>query len=191
VAAWADQSGNARDLAESTNKPLWQASQVNGMPAILFDGVNDKLLSAGIALPQPFTMLLLYQEVVHTNGNIIFSTANVGGGNAPEIYMDTVNTAIVKSGTVGAAVHVGTGGFALVTGIANGTSSTIALNDGSPQTNPADINGAGDILALGCRGDATSFANINVAELVLLGGSVSAPDKAALLEYFRTLYGLW
>jgi hypothetical protein len=48
VSAWADQSGNALDMAQATaaNQPLYVASWKNGKPALTFDGTNDVLSRA-------------------------------------------------------------------------------------------------------------------------------------------------
>lgn len=192
VSTWADQSGNGHDLTSSlTKRPLWQTAQINGVPAILFDGVNDQLLQASVSLPEPFTMLLLYEEIVHTAGSLILSTSPDNSGTGAEFYMNIGNTAIVRPSFVGASVTIGTGIFALLTGIANGTSSTLALNDGTPQTNAADLSGTGTVISAGCRGNGFTPANVNIAEIVLMSGAVSPTDKTALLSYFQLTYGLW
>jgi hypothetical protein len=186
VSDWADQSGNAHNLSEATNKPLWQASQVNGIPAILFDGVNDVLASAALSLPQPYTIFLLYKEVVHSGlGKWVLTT------NGPGIFMvnGAPETIIAVPGTIGAQVVPGTANFVLLTAVANGTSSTLALNNGTPQTDPDNLVGTATELRLGA-GFGT-FSNINVAEVVLLSGAVTPSERTAMLDYFRTVYGLW
>lgn len=184
VANWADLSGNGHDIAEATNKPLWEASKINGVPALLFDGVNDGLASGVIALTQPYTILLLYKEIVHAQ----CWPFSMGGGCG--IFMSSSSpTQIAVAGFPGAGVTVGTTNYALLTGVADGASSTLALNDGVPQTDPTNLSGTATEIRLGAG--FTSFGNISAAELVLLSGAVSAPDRAALLAYFKTTYGLW
>jgi hypothetical protein len=73
--------------------------------------------------------------------------------------------------------------------VANGTSSTLALNNGTPQTDPDNLVGTATELRLGA-GFGT-FSNINVAEVVLLSGAVTPSERTAMLDYFRTVYGLW
>tara|TARA_R110000822_G_scaffold120614_1_gene254087 strand:+ start:341 stop:1111 length:771 start_codon:yes stop_codon:yes gene_type:complete len=43
VSQWDDRSGNARNVTQATagNKPVYTVNQVNGLPAIVFDGSND------------------------------------------------------------------------------------------------------------------------------------------------------
>jgi hypothetical protein len=40
VSLWTDQSTNGWSFHEATNKPLWEANQVNGHPSVRFDGVS-------------------------------------------------------------------------------------------------------------------------------------------------------
>lgn len=50
VACWRDVSGNARDYAQATTakRPTLQANIKNGLPGVLFDGVDDYLDGVGI-----------------------------------------------------------------------------------------------------------------------------------------------
>lgn len=45
VTTWADISGNGNDVTQSTGskKPTYQTNQINGLPAVVFDGVDDQL----------------------------------------------------------------------------------------------------------------------------------------------------
>src|SRR5215831_11869900 len=48
VGTWPDQSGNGIDATQATsgNKPIYKVNIINGLPALLFDGVDD-FLSCG------------------------------------------------------------------------------------------------------------------------------------------------
>ncbi len=45
VSTWADQSGNGNDVSQGTgaSQPTWVDAQVNGLPVVRFDGVDDVL----------------------------------------------------------------------------------------------------------------------------------------------------
>lgn len=49
VAAWKDQSGNAKDMLQAVNadQPTWTASVTNGRPGLSFDGIAQFLATAG------------------------------------------------------------------------------------------------------------------------------------------------
>jgi hypothetical protein len=180
VSPWTDISGNGRDLTEATNKPLWVASQVNGQPIVRFDGVNDKLKSGAFSIAGPHTLAMVFK---YSSGSVSFST---GATSAPEIYQ---NVKLAKSGTVGPSV-VGTAAFQLALGIAQAGSCTIALNNGS-DVGGSDVSGTAVEVCLGARSDLSSFGAVDIAEAVLIAGVISAGERAALLAYVQSYYGLW
>jgi hypothetical protein len=64
VAKWYDQSGNGRDLAQSTAAAQPSISLLaNGLPGMTFDGSNDNLQTAGFTLAQPFSFNVIYRRV--------------------------------------------------------------------------------------------------------------------------------
>jgi hypothetical protein len=65
VATWTDLAPAPHDLSQATgaNQPTYNTNQINGLPAVTFDGTNDSLASAAWASP--------------TAGGTIFAVANV------------------------------------------------------------------------------------------------------------------
>jgi hypothetical protein len=53
VTSWTDSSGNGRTLTQATaaNQPAFSTAQVNGLPAVTFDGTTDFLATAAFASP--------------------------------------------------------------------------------------------------------------------------------------------
>lgn len=70
VTTWSDQSGNGSDATQSTsgNKPTYQTGEINGHPAVLFDGSNDFLEIVGLdavadwAITDAFTVLAILKS---------------------------------------------------------------------------------------------------------------------------------
>ena len=43
VTTWSDESGNGRDATEATNRPTYETNEINSLPIVKFNGVNDLL----------------------------------------------------------------------------------------------------------------------------------------------------
>lgn len=185
VSKWADQSGNGRDLTEATNQPLWVASLVNGMPAIRFDGSNDKLVSAAFSIAAPQTMVMV-AKLLGSFGVV----ASLGNASGPDLFINgTGKLQLEKSGTSGTDNTVGTGYFAMVA-VADASASTFQINNGA-STSVINISGTAVEVALGGRSGGGSFGNIEIAEFIALSGDIGANDLAALLAYLKSVYALW
>lgn len=61
VAAWLDSSGNGNDSAQATagNQPIYKTNQINGLPAVRFDGVDDFLSIASNFDRDSLTLLVI------------------------------------------------------------------------------------------------------------------------------------
>lgn len=71
VGYWADQSGNGRNLTQSTsnNRPLLVLNAINGFSALSFDGVNDTL-GASFTLTQPCHHFIVFKtNATYVSGN--------------------------------------------------------------------------------------------------------------------------
>lgn len=190
VSQWDDQSGNSRNLTEATNKPLWVNSLVNGYPGIRFDGSNDQLLSPSFSVSPPVTYFLVMKSVSWTAGDRIFTGSDSVG--SPEIAQRGTNALTLTDQGIadGPAVTFASGSFGLVKAIANGTSSVMALNNGSDQTSATNLsNGLGRFI-LGRAGGGGSFGNFEVAEIAIYNSVISGSNLTDLKDYFGPRYNL-
>jgi hypothetical protein len=88
VSTWADQSGNGRDLtSSSTARPAWTINQINGLPAVVFDGTDDYMRVTGLtATVQPCEMWIV--TAVTGVGSGFYPIATLGGtGSATSDYL--------------------------------------------------------------------------------------------------------
>lgn len=70
VVAWNDKSGHAYHLGQSstTNRPLYVATGLNGMPAVNCDTTwHDFLFNASLPASDPFTIIVLCQRTTGSN----------------------------------------------------------------------------------------------------------------------------
>lgn len=190
VGTWADQSGNGRDLSEATNKPLWVDSLVNGRAAIRFDGTNDKL-GGSVLINQPIQFFIVSKNVSIPGAGRIFSTS--ADGNNPQLIQRSSGPTLQlqSNGLNGASVSTDTTSFHLYACDFSGTSSQIAKDDGSYQTNANNLSGGALALYLGSLGGSTDFANVEVAEFFAYSAIKSGADYTSILDYINDRYGLW
>lgn len=87
VSLWSDSSGNGHDLIQSTagNYPIYRTNQINGRPAIEFDGTNDFLEDADGELyingQSAFTMFSVVRSNAVGNDNGFFITKTPDGSD--------------------------------------------------------------------------------------------------------------
>lgn len=201
VASWADLSGNGNTFVQggSTQRPVVDIDKINGHPAVVSDGSNDSLVCSAIApaaLTGPVTLYVVGGTDLadNTSGTDFF----IGSGNSADsanrfdISRDTseriLGTAI--GGVATSAASVWTTGVKLIKFVVNGANSQVWLDGTSVAT--ASTVSALELakMRLFARYDNANFFPGFIGELVLVGGTVSAPDEAELITYLETRWGL-
>lgn len=184
VSQWADQSGNGRHLlqATDTNRP---AKQAGG--EILFDGADNYLKTNAFTLNQPCTIFLLLKQVSYVvSGFKSVMTGNTG--TQVNIYQGTVEgTLQLYAGSFGVTqIAQGTGTYNVITAVLNDDSSSIQVDNGTANTGDGGPNNLGGF-TLGAAGDATAFSNIEVKEILIYSGALSAGDRTTVFNYLDAI----
>ncbi len=186
VSTWADQSGNGRDLLQTvdTNRPALQADG-----SVLFDGVDNYLVRAVLAIAQPFTVYLCGYQVTWLDGSGVFDKAS--GANFTAIYNNGGSPNIRQFCTIDGDLNPGwaLGANAVVTATFNGASSLLGVNAAAEVNGNPGATGLTGI-TLGARGDLGSFANVRVYELLVRSVADSAVTKALIQRYLMAKYGI-
>jgi hypothetical protein len=174
-------------LDEATNKPALVAAQINGQPVIRFDGSNDELTHNGsFSLSAPQYVMTLMNQVSWTVNDRIMSDAN----EDPNIAQKETGRNINMTNDSGGAevTPPANGTYFLLISYMSGSNSYQQVNEGSKSTiTTADLTWSG--LRLGRGG--TSFANIEVAELVFFTAEVTGSQLTQNLAYFSERYGVF
>lgn len=179
VSAWADQSGNGRDLlqATDTNKPTLEADG-----SITFDGVDNVLKCASFTLEQPETVYFLGKQVTWTIGDFLLDGDSSTTGAIPQT--PTTPRLRINAGADAATnADLAVDTYGVVVAVFNGASSLLQVNNGTPATGDP---GAGDMggFTLGANGSgAADFSNINAKEVILYASAHDAVTRRRVIRY--------
>lgn len=85
VASWADQSGNAYNAEQSTTaaRPTYRTNQLNGLPAVVFDGTDDRL-----TIPSSTATF----KFLHSDVSTVFIVARAGSVADPNNRYGIIGT---------------------------------------------------------------------------------------------------
>jgi hypothetical protein len=173
VAGWKDQSGNANHVtqATSTKRPLLKLNIQNGLPALLFDGVDDYLINTSFTQNQP-DMIFVVGRSLDGFGRFVDGQSteqmvgNFGGGNLI-LYAGTVlsDGAMITVWQAISAIFNGANSFIYQNGsqVANGDAgasplSQLSIGIGAGLANP--LNGyVGEVLVYDSTSDRQNVEN--------------------------------
>jgi hypothetical protein len=187
VTAWVDQTRHARSMAEATNGPVWTASEVNGLPGLVFDGTNDLLLSA-FALPQPFTVYLVMKIASTPTVTARLWTGNGGDGTCIA-YWNSGNIVMYAGATGTGIPFTVDGNYKLVGAVYNGADSGGFVNDGSFVSNGVGAQPAGGFRLAG--DGLNPFCPMSVAAVMICDGFHNAGTREKIKDIFNTKFNLW
>ena len=200
VSAWEDQVSGSVTLAQDTagSQPAYDATETVGTlanaGAMTFDGSNDLLSSTSVTVTgQPIHIFFVYKPITWTNNDSPFS--GKGGGTTSCHHMQITSTpqAGVASGVdPGGVQNFTLGEWCLAIALFNGTSTTLARNDGTPEGDADNENlDMAEGFFLGAQAAIVQHANIAVGELAIYDVNKTGGDLTDIKDYFNDQYGLW
>lgn len=157
-------------------RPTYSLSAVNGRNAILFNGVDQKLVQSGFAISQPFTVFVVIRPTSTAGFQVFWDSQSPrcslfsSSGTALWYHAGSNQSA---SATVSAnANHI-------VTAIFNGASSALRFNKSDISTANPGSNGTGGNLTIG-HGDASFPYSGYYCESIVYEGALSGPNIASV-----------
>lgn len=186
---WTDRIGS-KVLNAPTADNIPTDGTLNGHATLIFDGTNDYMrVAATFAINQPSTIYVVVRQITWTNSEFWWDSKT-----ADRMLMGqlgTTPTLKIYAGTGFAAdntdLAVNTWGVVRV--VYNGASSSIRVDNNEATTGNAGTQNS-DGFSLGAVYSGSFPSNIEVAELIIYSGTVSAGDDALIVNYLNTKYGL-
>ncbi len=184
-------------------------NEINGRPTLSFDGIDDFLTTANADLTpyQAITVMVVSDKndtdqgvIVEQNTNyglgnnfLLFQSSNVASSNSYHLHGTSFASLETSMGFAGPSINVvtfdsnGSGTSAEVQPRRNGAIPALTqLNGGTSSANFFDS----DPLYLGSRAGGTFFAAMDLAELIIFPGTLSAAQIEAYEASRGSLYGI-
>lgn len=182
VSQWDDQSANGFHYTEATNKPTYQATGLNNLPTLLFDGTNDKLSNASFNPPAPGTtplwIRMIAKMITWTNGDRIVAYGSTGGPNIADAGASP--NLFAQNGINGPQIAAALGTwFRIECLFSNSTSDYLKVGASSVTgTNVGNTANSGGRILGGLS--ASGFGNFEIAEILYANRNPSGAEKTAL-----------
>jgi len=207
VHTWTDQSGQTNDMTIATPAvmPTFQTGQINGAPAVRFDGSDDYMeLASTIVSDVPFTVIVVATSTDVTNSATMFfvgdkdvagvfnvlSAAGSVSGDPVRCFINDASASGSADSTTGYSDGVP---FIATQKLITDESREVYIDGGSIGTDTTDVDvGAWDRTALGARRDSTpsNFIDADIAEVIVYNVSLSAINQRRVELYLSRKYGV-
>lgn len=202
VGLWSDQSGrgaHADSTAFPTDWPIYKTGQVNGLPVLRWDGVDDELFASGPpVLPGPAaTVLAVIKPVAVAAIRVVLGPFNAAG--TPQVHVSAAGKLAVQ---VGGGAVVGTGATSVSTSafsvaawtFTSGANWAVYLNsttaDASGST-AVTLSTPGNGAQLVGRRDANDPFSGDIAEIVVFDRVLTAAERTQMMRtYLGAKYGI-
>jgi hypothetical protein len=193
VTTWYDQSGNSRNATQTTaaNQPQIVSSgsvlnNINGLPTIQFDGINDNLTSSSFtSQSQPYTIFMVHKWIGSTYRYLLDLALDsalgcVNGGVLQAAYFGgTINSSLTANNTRNQLYYA----------LANSTTSQISINNETPVIGNAGT-GAANKVTIGSYGGNLFFGNTFMSELVVYFSNNSS-NRTGISTNINTYYAIY
>ncbi len=190
VQQWNDLSTSAKNLTQASAgaRPTYNTNVKNGLPAITFDGVSNKMTTGAMTLNQPAHAFCVVDQVTYIVDGGLYDGVNndqftvyqtSGAGNLQQYSgTDTGNLQNLAIGTYG-----------VLECQFNGPSSFSRVNNGSKLVTTKTLTGTPGGLVLGI--ETTEFnSNVIYGEFIVYNVALSDSDAAKVSRYLGAKWGI-
>lgn len=186
VSQWDDLSGNSNHWAQATSskQPTYQTNELNGLPIVRFDGVDDVLTHAGLNVGSTHTVFFVFARTGTSAAPLI----SAGGAGYDFFNPGGLDAYFFNS----SRAENNTGAFAAL-----GAFSIAVYQRQSLRKNGATVSLSGSASAgsnnrtlLGAL-SAANFATCDIAEVIISTHSLNAATIAQVETYLNAKYAIY
>lgn len=184
ASAWADQSGNGRDLLQAAGA---QQPAVNPDGSLLFNGTSHTM-RALFTFPQPATVCVLANPITWTIQDRLWNSAGFSAG--PRVAQTNLTPQLQYFCTTGVAViSASLGAYHTFVAVANDTSSVLRI-DYTEQTGASGTTALDGITLCAGAGGGANFGNFEVKEMVVFPFALDAQQRLLMQRYLASVGNL-
>jgi hypothetical protein len=188
VTSWADSSGNGHTMTGATGQ-TYQTAELNGLPGVQFDGVDDIMAAGSWAADASRTVIVVAKVTSASSNRSIW-----GGGGNNRLRQTATNS--WSWGVNQAAANVDFGGT-----LTNATIVTVAWSDAATANgylgsgaatafDPDNSVTSSAAFSLGAHQAGAGFSAVMIYELIVYSVALSDPDRALVVGHLQTKYGI-
>lgn len=213
IGAWLDLSGNNKHATQTdvNRKPRYRSNQVNGLPAVVFDGSNDLLKEPNLFIPYNTTIYIVAENSTQPSYTNTIYRSIIAGDNWPYFNSSTeYGLGYKRSGEDGFNVFLGNGSgndqlntsnapnglYEIHSFIRSGTSAWLLRNFAQVATGSMtrttglttgyNIGGMSWIQVYVIN----AFFRGGIAEIIVYDHALSAEEQSTINNYLSQKYGI-
>jgi len=194
VKTWYDQSGNARDVIQATaaSQPQIVSSgsvivNLNNLPTLEFDGIDDHLRYATVTLNQPLTLFLVnkyintsgFKYMVDLGGDRVLGFPNAAGTNG-----------MFFGAGLNSNVSPNINNSQLWYALANGLNSELSINNETPIIGNAGTKGTTNITIASYGPSNNFFVNSFISEFIFYPSDQSS-NRTGIETNINDFYSIY
>lgn len=205
VETWTDISGNDNHATQSTSgaRPLFRTGQINGHPAVVFDGIDDFMpFDGSVIVNSDYTVITVAQRRSNNNRRIIIGgSGNTGNTNLHLYWNNSVTfhhhhyTDDYSGSLISASGGTDPSSYGIFSAMLSSAAST---NQRQLYQNNSIIGSLSDNSKLTSYPDAaiarftpiSTFSPVDVTELIIFSNALNDAQLQIVHQYLEVKYGI-